>query len=163
MLHLTTLANAGVLLLHENAQPHVGHEITGEIRKLEWKKNETPNLQHWPFVWILPSFLVFQVIRPCSSCGQEEGGCCCWVLRHFFTSSVISVTSDIEREKSSKFCSEALISAWGSFVYHKSTTWDPQLYFLTERSQIHDFYTLKKSIDPSRDWTHEPRIQRRVW
>ena len=36
---------------------------------------------------------------------------CCWVLRHFLISKVISVASDIEREKSDKFCSEALISA----------------------------------------------------
>ena len=37
--------------------------------------------------------------------------CCCWVLRHFLTSQVISVASDIDRENSDKFCSEALISA----------------------------------------------------
>ena len=37
--------------------------------------------------------------------------CCFWVLRHFLTSQVISVASNIEREKSDKFCSEALISA----------------------------------------------------
>ena len=42
--------------------------------------------------------------------------CCCWVLRHFLTSQVISVASDIEREKSDRFCSEAVISAWGSFT-----------------------------------------------
>ena len=35
--------------------------------------------------------------------------CCCWVLRQFLTSKVISVASDIEHEKSDKFCSEALI------------------------------------------------------
>ena len=31
------------------------------------------------FVWILPPFLVFQVLRPCRSCGQEEGNYI-WVI-----------------------------------------------------------------------------------
>ena len=52
-----------------------------------------------------------------------------------------------EHEKSDKFCSEALISAWGSFTCRKSTTWDPRLYFPSKGSHIQDFYALKKSID----------------
>ena len=71
--------------------------------------------------------------------------------------------SDLEREKSDKFCSEALISAWGSFTCRKSTTRDPRLYFPSEGSHTPDFYALKKSIDHGRVWTREPRIQRRVW
>ena len=69
--------------------------------------------------------------------------CCCWGLRHFLTSQVISVASDIEREKSDKFCSEALISTWGSFTCRKSTTRDPRLYFPSEGSYTQDFYALK--------------------
>ena len=38
------------------------------------------------------------------------------------TSQVISVAFYSEHEKSDKFCSEALISAWGSFMCCKSTT-----------------------------------------
>ena len=83
--------------------------------------------------------------------------CCCWVLRDYLTSYVINLASDIEREKSDKFCSEALISAWGSFTCLKSTTRDPRLYFPSEERHTQDFYALKKSIYP------EPRIQRRVW
>ena len=89
--------------------------------------------------------------------------CCCWVLRHFETSEVISVASDIEREKTDKFCSLALISAWGSFTCRKSTTRDPRLYFPSEGSHTQDVYALKKSIDPGRDRISEPRIQRRLW
>ena len=44
------------------------------------------------------------------------------------TSQDISVAFYSEREKSDKFCSEALISAWGSFTYRKSTTRDPRFY-----------------------------------
>ena len=80
--------------------------------------------------------------------------CSCWVLRH---------ASDIEREKSDKFCSEALISTWGSFTCCKSTTRDPRLYFPSEGSHSQDFYALKKSIDRGRDRTREPRIQRLEW
>ena len=72
-----------------------------------------------------------------------------FLSRHFLTSSVISAASDIEREKSDKFCSEALILAWGSFTCRKSTTWDPRLYFPYEGSHIQDFYALKKSIEPA--------------
>ena len=76
---------------------------------------------------------------------------------------VISVAFYIEREKSEKFWPEALISAWGSFKCRKSTTRDPRLYFPPEGNHTQDFYDLKKSIDPGRDRTREPRIQRRVW
>ena len=40
---------------------------------------------------------------------------CSWVLWRSLTSQAISVAFYIEREKSGKFCSEALISAWGSY------------------------------------------------
>ena len=81
--------------------------------------------------------------------------CCCWVW-HFLTSKVISVASDIEREKSDKFCSEALISAWGSVTCRKSTTPNPQLYFHSEGSHTQDFYALKKIHRPRRG--SNPRI-----
>ena len=58
-----------------------------------------------------------------------------------------------------KLCSEALISAWVSFMCRKSTTQDPQLYFPSKESLTQDFYALKKSIDSGWVWTHEPRIQ----
>ena len=48
------------------------------------------------------------------------------------TTQVISVAFYSEREKSGKFCSEALISAWGSFKCRKSTTRDLRLYFSFE-------------------------------
>ena len=79
------------------------------------------------------------------------------------TSQVISVTFYSEHEKSDKFCSEAVILAWGSLTCRKSMTQDPQLYCPSEGSHTQDFYTLKKSIHPGRVWTHEPRIQWRVW
>ena len=40
---------------------------------------------------------------------MRKMNCYCWVLRHFLTSYVISLASDIEREKSDKFYSEAII------------------------------------------------------
>ena len=80
-------------------------------------------------------------------------------LRHSSTSHVISVAFYIEREKSDKFCSKALISAWGSFTCRKCTTRDPRLYFHSEGSHTPDFYTLKKYMDPGRDSTSESRIQ----
>ena len=75
--------------------------------------------------------------------------CCSWVLRHFWISWVISVASDIEREKSDKFCSEDLISAWGSFTCRKCTTRDPRLYFPSEGSHTQDFLRSEK-INQSR-------------
>ena len=77
----------------------------------------------------------------------------------FLTSQVISVAFYIEREKSDKFCSEALISALGSFTCRKSTTRDQRLFFPTEESHTQDFYAMKKSIDPV---NREPRIQWQV-
>ena len=75
--------------------------------------------------------------------------CCSWVLRHSLTSQAICVTFYILREKSEKFCSEALISAWGSCTYRKSTIRDQQLYFPSEGSHTQDFYALKKFINPA--------------
>ena len=66
------------------------------------------------------------------------------------TSQVISIAFYVEREKSDKFCSEALISASGSFTCRKSTTRDSRLYFPSEGSHTHDFYSLKK--------IHRPRL-----
>ena len=63
------------------------------------------------------------------------------------TSQVISVAFYSEREKSDKFCSEALISVWGSFTCRKSTTRDPWLYSPSEGSHTQDFYTLRESIN----------------
>ena len=57
----------------------------------------------------------------------------------FLTSKVISVASYSKREKSDKFCSEALISAWGSFTRRKSTTRDQRLYFPSEGIHTQDF------------------------
>ena len=74
---------------------------------------------------------------------------CCWVLRHFYTSSVISVSCNIDHEKADKFCSEALISAWGSFICRKSTTRNPRLYFPSEGSHTQDFYALKNPWTPA--------------
>ena len=74
-------------------------------------------------------------------------------------SQVISVAFHSEREKSHKFCSEALIWAWGSFTCRKSTTRDPRQYFPSEGSHTQDFTLSKISIDPGRVWTREPRIQ----
>ena len=64
--------------------------------------------------------------------------------------------------KVQQICSEALISAWGSFTYHKSTTQDPRLYFPSEGSHTQNFYALKKLINHGRVWTREPQIQWRV-
>ena len=63
---------------------------------------------------------------------------CCfsWVLWCSLTSQVISITFYIEREKSDKFCSEALILTWDSFTCRKSMTQDQWLYFPSEE-KIH--------------------------
>ena len=74
---------------------------------------------------------------------------CCynWVLRCSLTSLVISVTFYIEREKSDKFCSEALILASGSFMCRKSTTRGHQLY-LPFKEVICRIFTLWKIHRP---------------
>ena len=61
------------------------------------------------------------------------------------TSQVISVAFYSEHEKSDKFYSEALISAWGSFTCRKSTTWDLWLHF----PHTQDFYALKNLSTPA--------------
>ena len=65
------------------------------------------------------------------------------------TSQAISVAFFSEHEKSERFCSEALISAWGSFTCHKSTTRDARLYFPSEGSHTRDFYALKNRLIPA--------------
>ena len=55
-------------------------------------------------------------------------------LTMILTSQVISVAFYSEREKSDKFCSEDLISAWGSFTCRKSTTRDPRLLLFRRKS-----------------------------
>ena len=65
------------------------------------------------------------------------------------TSQVISVAFYSERENSDKFCSEVLISVWGSFTCNKPTTRDPQLYFPSEESHTRDFYDLKNPSIPA--------------
>ena len=69
------------------------------------------------------------------------------------TSQVISIAFYSEREKSDKFCSKALIWAWGFLTCRKSMTRDPWLYFPSEGSHTQDFYALKKFIDPGRVWS----------
>ena len=107
-----------------------------------------------------PPWLIWQTPNPLSNSFHT---CCCWVLRHFLTSWVISVVSDIKHEKSDKFCSEALILARGSFTCRNSATRDPQLYFPSEGSHTQDFKLWKKSIDPGQVRTCKPWIQRGVW
>ena len=65
------------------------------------------------------------------------------------TSQVISVAFYSEREKSGKFCSEALISAWGSFTCRKSTTQDSRFYLPSEGSHTQDFYALNNPSTPT--------------
>ena len=65
------------------------------------------------------------------------------------TSQVIRVTFYSEREKPNKFCSEALILAWGSSSCNKSTSRDPCLYFLSVGSHSQDFYALKNPSTPA--------------
>ena len=94
---------------------------------------------------------------------RKRKGCCCWVL-HFLSILGHQRRFRLECQKGEKFCSEALISAWGSFRCRKSTTRDPWLSFPSEGSHTQDFYALKKSIDPGRDRIREPRIQEEeVW
>ena len=89
--------------------------------------------------------------------------CCSWVLQCSLTSQVISVTFYIEHEKSEKFCSEALTSAWYSSICHKFKTRDQRLYFPFDGSRTQDFSLWRKYIDLGRVWTREPWIQWRVW
>ena len=88
---------------------------------------------------------------------QQEGSSSRFGFTTLLTSQVISIAFYSEREKSDKFCSEALILACGSFMCHKSTTRDPRLYFPSEKSHTQDFYALKKSIDPGWVWTCKPQ------
>ena len=81
--------------------------------------------------------------------------CVLWHFKHLGSSASLPT----QHEKADKFCSEALILAWGCFTCRKSTTRDPQLYFPSEGSHTQDFYTLKKSINPGWDqtrWTSDP-------
>ena len=52
-------------------------------------------------------------------------------------------------ENDEKFCSKALISAWGSFTCRKSMTRDPRLYFPSEGRNTRDFYALKYPSTPA--------------
>ena len=65
------------------------------------------------------------------------------------TSQVISVVLYIEREKSGKFCSEAPISAWGSFTCRKSTTRDPGFTSLLKEVILRIFTIWKNPSTPA--------------
>ena len=65
------------------------------------------------------------------------------------TSQVISIAFYSEREKSDKFCWKALISAWDSFTWRKSTTRDPRLYFPSEGSHTQDCSFWKNPSTPA--------------
>ena len=71
------------------------------------------------------------------------------------TSQAISVAFYIEREKSDKFCSEAVISAWGSFTCRKSTAQDQRLYFSLRRQSYSEFLRSEK-IDRPRPGLNPP-------
>ena len=64
------------------------------------------------------------------------------------TSQVISIAFYIEREKSNKYCLEALILTWDSFTCRKSTTRELRLYFPSEGSHTQDVYALKNPSNP---------------
>ena len=100
------------------------------------------------YYWEFCQFGAVSTLSCVGSCSAENSSCC-WVLRHFETTHVISVVSDIESEKVGKFCSEALISAWGSFTCRKSTTRDPRLYFPSERSLVRIFTLWKNPSTPA--------------
>ena len=70
-------------------------------------------------------------------------------LTSLLTFQVISVAFYSKREKSDNFCSEALISAWGSFTCHKSMTRDSQLYFPSEGSHTQVFTLWKNPSTPA--------------
>ena len=87
---------------------------------------------------------------------NSSSSCCCccsssysWVLGCSLTSHVISTAFYSGHEKSDKFGSAALISAWGSFMCRKSTTWDQRLFFPSEGSHIQDFSTQKNPSSPA--------------
>ena len=74
------------------------------------------------------------------------------------TSQVICIAFYSEHKKSDKFCSEALISAWDSFTCHKSTIWDPWLYFPSEGTHTQDFtlWKIPRSRPGLNPWTLDP-------
>ena len=68
------------------------------------------------------------------------------------TSQVISVAFYSEREKSDKFCSQTLISAWGSFPCRKPTALLP-----FRRKLYSGFLRSEKIHHTGWVWTREPR------
>ena len=66
------------------------------------------------------------------------------------TSQVISVAFYSERENYDKFCSEALILAWGSFTCRKSMTRDPGFISLLKEVILRIFMLWKTPLTPAR-------------
>ena len=97
------------------------------------KSNLLFNLIYWGNPWKTPIRLMLLLLLGYTT---------------LLTSQVISVAFDIESEKSDKFCSEALISAWGSFTYRKSTTRDQRLYFPFRRRSYSGFLRSEKIHRP---------------
>ena len=69
--------------------------------------------------------------------------------RTLLTSQIFSVASYSEREKSEKFCSVALISAWGSFTCRKTTTWTHGFSFLPKEVILRIFTLWKNPSTPA--------------
>ena len=147
-------AMRNVVFIHYSAWPHTAAATKRLLKRFRWEvfDHPPPSAQTWlPVIFI--SFLVWNGHRTTFWHNElqtniENCCCCCWVLRHFWTSYIISIAADIEREKANKFCSEALILAWGSFMCRKSTTREPQLYFPSKQIHTQDFYSLKKIYRP---------------
>ena len=98
-------------------------------------------------IWQQPLQLVL-ALRSCSAMDiiiLWKGSCSFLGFTLLLISRVISVALYSEHEKYDKFCSEALISVWGSDMCHKYMTRNVWLYFPSKGRHTQDFYALKKS------------------
>ena len=78
-----------VIILHDNARPHVANKTVQKLRKFHWEF-----LEHPPYSPDLaPSDFHFFSLLKKFLAGQR------------FTCDVVSIAPDIEHEKSDKFCS----------------------------------------------------------
>ena len=104
------------------------------------------------FSYSLYSFFIRQIRNNVTWAGQNIGGRIWPVGRSLLITGLVDVVdlgfTTLLTSESEKFCSEALISASGSFTCQKSITRDPWLYFPSEGSHTQNFYALKKIHRP---------------
>ena len=116
--------------------------------------NNLPDLYiYWKFYENIDLYLQTFSLKICIFMWNKISYLSSWLLLLLGFTTLFNILAHQHRFrhrewKSDKFCSEALISAWGSLTCRKSTTRDPRLYFPSEEVILRIFTLWKNPSTP---------------